>query len=271
MAAPLRITSPDNPKVKDAIRLRSRRARTTSRRLLVEGRREVRRALDAGLPIEHLFVEDTGPAGADPAVVSLARSAEQAGARIFPVNAAVSAKLALREGAEGVVAVFGMPDAPPGRLRLPERPLVLAASAIEKPGNVGALLRSADAFGVSAFVTEGGTDLWNPNVIRASLGCVFTVPVAALPAGELVPWLRALSLRVIAATPDAAAAPSEVDFRGAVAILVGSEESGLPSSVLASADARVRIPMRGHADSLNVSVSAGILLYEADRQRAARR
>jgi TrmH family RNA methyltransferase len=268
MTAPLRITSPDNPKVKDAIRLRDRRVRTKLRKFLVEGRREIVHALEAGLGPELVFVEDAGPHGVDPEVARLAAAAERAGARILPVNAAVSQKLAMREGAEGVIGVFAIPDASPDRLRLPKHPLVLAASAIEKPGNVGALLRSADAFGADAFVVEGGTDLWNPNVVRASLGCLFTVPVAAVPAGSLLAWLRAQSLRVIAATPDAKSAPSDVDFRGGIAILVGSEEHGLPPEALAAADARVRIPMRGRADSLNVSVSAGILLYEADRQRS---
>jgi TrmH family RNA methyltransferase len=167
-----------------------------------------------------------------------------------------------------MLGVFPTPDLSPERLRLPPEPLVLAASAIEKPGNVGALLRSADAFGVDAFVVEGGTDLFNPNVVRASLGCLFTVPLAAVPAGTLVEWLRGKGLRVVAATPEGERTPDRTDFSGSVAIVVGSEDDGLAVGATRAADERVRIPMRGRADSLNVSVSAAVLLYEADRQRA---
>jgi TrmH family RNA methyltransferase len=184
------------------------------------------------------------------------------------VSGAAYGKLAMREKGEGgLVAVFPIPDADPDRLQLPQRALVLAALAIEKPGNAGALLRSADAFGAGAFVVEGGTDLWNPNVVRASLGCLFTVPVAQAAAGRLVPWLRSKELSVVAATPDGDCKPHEADLRGAVAILVGGEERGLPAEAAAAADVRVRIPMRGASDSLNVSVAAGVLLYEAARQR----
>ncbi len=271
---PLRITSPDNPSVKDAIRLRDRRVRSREGRFLVEGRREIEHALEAGLVPEALFVEDGPAAGggtrtlADAAAARLAERAERVGARLVYVNAAVSAKLSLREGAEGIIAVLPIPEISADRLRLPEHSLVLAASGIEKPGNVGALLRSADAFGVDAFVVEGGTDLWNPNVVRASLGCLFTVPLAVVPAGSLLAWLRERSFRVVAASPEANKTPSAADLRGRVAILVGSEEHGLEASILAASDERVRIPMRGRADSLNVSVSAGVLLYEADRQRS---
>lgn len=264
----MRITSPDNPRVKDAVRLRDRRARTRAGRFLVEGRREVQRALEAGLMPESVFVEEARLADDDAAMDRIVAAAERAGGRIHPVNAAVSAKLALREGDEGVVAVFPIPDVRPEALRLPASPLVLAAEGLEKPGNVGALLRSADGLGADAFVTSGGTDLWNPNVVRSSLGCLFTVPVAVCPAGGLRSWLRGAGLRIVAATPDGERTPDEADLRGAVALVFGREDTGLPDDFLAAADERVRIPMRGSADSLNVSVSAGILLYEAGRQRA---
>ncbi len=264
----MRITSPDNPRVKDAVRLRDRRARTRAGRFLVEGRREVQRALEAGLVPESVFVEEARLAGGDAATDRIVAAAERGGGRIHPVNAAVSAKLALREGDEGVVAVFPIPDARPDALRLPPAPLVLAAEGLEKPGNVGALLRSADGLGADAFVVSGGTDLWNPNVVRSSLGCLFTVPVAVCPAGGLRDWLRGAGLRIVAASPQGERTPDEADLRGAVALVFGREDAGLPDDFLAAADERVRIPMRGSADSLNVSVSAGILLYEAGRQRA---
>jgi len=269
----VRIESLDNPRVKDAVKLRDRRARKRTGRFLVEGRREVLRALEAGWAVERLFVEDAAaaspPPEGDPVPdgAAIASRAEAAGAHVVRVTPAVYAKLALREGSGGLVAVLPVPDVSPERLRLPKRAVVLAAVGIEKPGNVGALLRSADALGADAFVVEGGTDLWNPNVVRASLGCLFTVPLAALPPGGLGRWLAATERRVIAATPDGARLPSEVDLSAGGVILVGSEERGLGEELLALAHERVRIPMRGRADSLNVSVSAGILLYEADRQR----
>lgn len=268
MSTHLRIESADNPRVKEAVRLRERRARNKQGRFLVEGRREIARALEAGLAPQSIFVEESRPdVPNDLETARLVGAAERVGARILRVTPTVAEKLALREGADGLIGVFPIPDVSMGRLRLPEAPLVLCASGIEKPGNVGALLRSADAFAVDAFVVEGGTDLWNPNVVRASLGCLFTVPLAVLPAGALAEWLRASKLRVIAATLDGPRAPHSVDLRGRVALLMGSEEHGLDAELLAAADERVRIPMRGRADSLNVSVSAGILLYEADRQR----
>jgi TrmH family RNA methyltransferase len=184
----VRITSPDNPRVKEALRLRTRRARKQTGRFLVEGTRELARAMDAGLRPELLLVE---PDRAGDAGVRAVERTEAGGGRVMEVTAAVYAKLVLREDAEGLIAVLPIPAASLGDLHLPAAPLVLAAVGVEKPGNLGALLRSADAFGADAVVTEGGTDLWNPNVVRASLGCLFTVPVAAAPAGELVPWLRA--------------------------------------------------------------------------------
>jgi len=269
MTRSARITSPDNPRVKDAARLRERRSRARSGRFLVEGAREIRHALEAGLAPESVFVPEDGAGGREGS--RLLEDAERAGARIHPVTAAVFAKLALREGAGGLVAVFPVPEPSPERLRLPADALVLAAVGLEKPGNVGALLRSADAFGADAFVVEGGTDLWNPNVVRASLGCLFTVPTAAVPAGGLLGWLRGRGLSIVAATPEGSVLPRDADLRGPVAIVLGREDAGLDPGLLAAADVRVRVPMRGRADSLNVSVTAGVLLYEADRQRAGRR
>lgn len=273
----MRIESLDNPRVKDAVKLRDRRARKRTGRFLVEGRREVLRALEAGWKVERLFVEEGAaaspppPGDPSPDGRAVAERAEAAGAQVVPVAPAVYARLALREGSGGLVAVLPVPDVSPERLRLPERPVVLAAVGIEKPGNVGALLRSADALGADAFVVEGGTDLWNPNVVRASLGCLFTVPLAAVPAGGLAAWLEGTGLRVFAATPEGAKLPHQADLSAGGVILVGSEERGLGDDLLRLAHVRVRIPMRGRADSLNVSVSAGILLYEADRQRTVGR
>jgi len=266
MRRSLQVTSTDNASVKAAARLRERRARTKERRFLVEGTREVFRAVEAGWTIDTLFVEESLAT-----MHPLRRRAEDAADVVAFVSADVYAKLAMREDREGLLAVVQIPDTSPERLTLGDAPLVLGAIGIEKPGNVGALLRSCDAFGASAFLTEGGTDLWNPNTVRASVGSLFTVPVATMDKGGLLPWLRARGLLVAAATLDGDVAPADVDLRGPVAIVVGGETAGLAAAQLAPADVRVRIPMRGRADSLNASVSAGILLYEADRQRTRRR
>jgi TrmH family RNA methyltransferase len=263
---PARIASLDNPAVKEALRLRQRRAREKSGRFLVEGAREIRRALDAGLSPVTLFVEEKLAGEPESAAESAAR-----GARVLAVTPAVFSKIAIREAQGGLLGVFPVPRAAAEELRLPPEPLVLAASGIEKPGNVGALLRSADAFGADAFVAGGGTDLWNPNVVRASLGCLFTVRVAAVAERELIPWLKSRRLRVAAASPAGSTEPSAADLTGAVALLLGSEEAGLAADVRAACNLDLRIPMRGAADSLNVAVAAGILLYEADRQRSRRR
>jgi TrmH family RNA methyltransferase len=262
MAEILRIESVDNPKVRDAARLRERRARKKSGRFLVEGEREIRRALEAGHTPSMLFVQ-AGDLARNDLLLRVVRS----GCPVFSVSPAVYAKLALREGSGGLIGVFPIPAISTDSLRVGADSLVLAASGIEKPGNLGALLRSADAFGVDAFLVEGGTDLWNPNVVRASLGCLFTLPVVALATGELVPWLERSGLRIVAAVPSRGTAPEKVGLAAGVAIVIGSEDQGLDPHVLEKADVRVRIAMEGRADSLNVSVAAGILLYEARRQR----
>jgi TrmH family RNA methyltransferase len=150
---------------------------------------------------------------------------------------------------------------------LPEVPLVIVTEDVEKPGNVGAILRSADAVGASAVIAVGGTDLYNPNVIRASVGTVFTVPVAAAPAAEVLDWLRASGLRILASRVDATELHVDADLTGPLAIVLGSEAHGLTDAWLAPDVGAIRLPMLGAADSLNVSAAAAVLLYEAWRQR----
>jgi TrmH family RNA methyltransferase len=265
MAEPRRIDSLDNEKVKDAIRLRDRRSREKSGRFLVEGAREIRRALEAGHRPVSLFVEATLAKERD-----LIERSTGAGARSFLVSSAVWSKMAVREERDGLLAIFPLPRAELSELQLGRDPLVLATVGIEKPGNVGALLRTADIFGADAFLAAEGTDLWSPNVVRASLGCIFHVPLARAKESDLLSWIEHSGLRIAAATPRGGVRPSDADLRGAWVIALGSEEKGLGSEFLAAADVRVQIPMKGSADSLNVSVAAGILLYEADRQRSER-
>jgi RNA methyltransferase, TrmH family len=173
-----------------------------------------------------------------------------------------------REGPDGWLAVVPAISAGLDQLRPGPRPLVLVSAGLEKPGNLGAILRTADAAGVAAVIAaDPVTDWGNPNVVRASKGTVFSVPVASAPTAEVLQWLTARRLRVVAATPDTSTLVTEADLTGATAIAVGAEQTGLSPEWLERADIRVRIPMFGKADSLNVSTSAAIILYEAVRQR----
>jgi TrmH family RNA methyltransferase len=179
-------------------------------------------------------------------------------------------KLAFGERAEGVLGVAAMPDRALSDLSLPDCPLVAVLEGVEKPGNVGAVLRSGDAAGLSALiVADGRTDLYNPNAIRASLGTIFTLPVAAATAAETLDWLRQQGLAIFAARVDGSIPYTEADYRRPAALVLGSEAQGL-SAVWAAHDVTpVRIPMLGAADSLNVAAAAAVLFYEAQRQRSS--
>jgi RNA methyltransferase, TrmH family len=178
-------------------------------------------------------------------------------------------RLAYGDRADGVVLVVRAPGTSLAGLEVPADPLLVVTEDVEKPGNVGAILRSADAAGADAVIAIGGTDLFNPNVVRASVGTVFSLPVAAATAEEAAAWLRELGVRIVASRVDAERLHVEADLRGAIAIVLGSEATGLSAAWRASDIEAVRLPMDGKADSLNVSAAAAVLLYEAWRQRHA--
>lgn len=268
MATRRRIDSARNPLVKEAAALKERRARARAGLTLIEGVREVGRALDAGVRLRTLLLcPELVPSAA--AGGRLEQRAEAAGAEVAILSQAAFARLSLRQGPDGVAAVAAWQGRSLGMLAPGDGPLLLVVDGVEKPGNVGALLRTADAAGVDAVVLTGqGTDLANPNVIRASMGSVFAVPAAVAEAEEARGWLRSLGARTVAATPAAPDPHWSADYRGPVAIVVGAEDRGLSEAWLRSADRTVRIPMRGPAaDSLNVAVAGAVLLYEAVRQR----
>lgn len=260
------ITSRQNPRVKDAVRLRERRHREKQGRILIDGVRELARATRAGIRLLEVFVCEPLCRGdeAERLLVML----PDCGAEILPVSEPVFEKLAFGRRAEGVLGVAEMPRPALDDLTLPEDPLVAVLEAVEKPGNVGAVLRSADATRVSALVVaDGRTDLYNPNVIRSSLGTVLTMPVCATTAAETLDWLRRHRLAVYAARVDARLPYTEVDYRGPTALVFGSEAAGLSAAWSADEITPVRLPMHGVADSLNVSATAAVLFYEALRQR----
>ncbi|MCX7819595.1 MAG: RNA methyltransferase [Kiritimatiellae bacterium] len=265
---PIRITSVRNDRVRAAMALRDRRDRERTGRMLVEGYRENLRALDHGVrPLELFFCRELFLGSNEDTI--LARAAA-AGADLLDCSEAVFRRLSYRDRPDGLIAVAPIVRRSLGDLQLGSCPLVLVMEGIEKPGNLGTMLRSADAAGAdAAILVDGRTDLFNPNAIRASVGAVFTVPVAEAGGEETIAWLKARHIRIFAATPAATEPYFQCDMSGPSAIVVGSEQYGLTSAWLEAADRRVCIPMRGSCDSLNVSAAATILLHDAVRQRWA--
>jgi TrmH family RNA methyltransferase len=257
------LTSTANPRVRELVALRTRRGRRAGGVTIVEGRDELGLALDAGSRPLSLFhcPELTD----DPALVSRVAGL---GADVFRVSRRVFERVAYRESPDGFLAVIPAVAEDLHRLRLPDNPLLLVCEAVEKPGNLGAMLRTADAAGLDAVIAADPLADWgNPNIVRASKGTLFSVPVAAAPADETLAFLRERSIAVVVTTPDTETVYTGVDYRGPVAIVVGTEKHGVTSRWLERADHRVRIPMRGRIDSLNVATSAALVVYEALRQR----
>ncbi len=266
---PAPITSLGNAQVKAAVRLRERRERDRAGLTLVDGARELLCALDAGVAVEEAFVceellrTDDAREAAD-----RLRSGR---ARVLDVSARVLDKVAFGDRTEGLVAVVRTPRAALGDLRLPVDPLVAVVEAVEKPGNLGAIVRSADGAGVDALIAaDPRTDLFNPNAIRASVGTIFSLPLASASTPEALRWLREHGLRIVAARVDADRAHTDVDLGGPLAIAFGSEAVGLSPPWHAPDIIAVCVPMLGVADSLNVAATAAVLVYEARRQRGPR-
>jgi TrmH family RNA methyltransferase len=271
------IDSPTNPYVKETARLKERRARQKRGLYLIEGVREVERALTAGVTPSELLLGPTKGTAAEQ-VTALRRAAAQAGAEVISLSEAAFSKISVRENPDGVALVARSRGRHLGSIDLTAGSLVLIVDGLEKPGNLGALMRTADAVGVQALLLTGagpeggGTDLENPNVIRASMGSLFALNVATGSREEVAAAVENAGLQLVAATPHATRSLWEADLTGGVALLVGAESSGLPAWWLERAGSQVRVPMRAEAaDSLNVSVAGAVLLYEAFRQREALR
>ena len=264
--APPILTSLANPRIKAVAALRDRRERDRAGLTLVDGARELRRALDAGREVVEAFVCEPLLGGPDARQAIDRLRAGQV--TLQPVNEAVFQKLAFGQRVEGLVAVVRIPSLTLADLALTERPLVVVVEAIEKPGNLGAILRSADGAGADAVVAaDPRTDLFNPNTIRASAGTIFSLPLAAATTAETLAWLDRHEIRTVTARVDADVPYTDVDLTGPLALVFGAEADGLSDAWRGPSSTAIRIPMLGAADSLNVSVSAAILLYEARRQR----
>ena len=233
---------------------------------IVDGAREIGRALEANVEVAESFVCDDLIRSAE--ARSVVARLEETGAPLVRVSVQVMTKLAFGDRADGAVAIVRPPSVRLDDLTLPPNPLVVIIEAVEKPGNLGAILRTADGAGVAAVIAADAlTDVFNPNAIRASLGTIFRVPVAVGASTEILDWLARHAIRPIAARVDAPTNYADVDLRGSLAIVLGAEATGLTATWSGQQVTPVRIPMLGGGDSLNVSVAAAILLYEAVRQR----
>jgi RNA methyltransferase, TrmH family len=275
--ADLLITSPANPRLKALVALRRRRTREKTGTTLVEGHEELSLALASGVRPQTVFAcpELFSPAGRAGSQEigrqeDLVDHARQLGAEVIRLSRTAFEKVAYREGPDGLVAV--VPEVGRALSTLDPGPddLLLVAQRVEKPGNLGAMLRTADAAGVSAVVAaEPVTDWGNPNVVRASKGTVFAVPVASATTADTLAWLAAHDVRLVVTTPETDRLYTDVDLTGPVAVAVGAEKHGADDALLDAAAYRVRIPMHGKANSLNVAASAAVVLFEALRQRTA--
>lgn len=258
------ITSRRNPRILAVAQLRETRHRRESQRILIDGHRELARATDAGVTVEQIFVcRDILGEKSLPATNVRIKPPE-----IVEVTAQVFERISYGERNDGFVAVAQRPKISLADLCLPPAPLIAIIEGVEKPGNLGAILRSADAAGVSAVLAiDEATDIYGPNVIRASLGAVFCVPIVETTAAEVKDWLQNKKMTLISATPEATTIYTDLNYTGPTALLFGSEAKGLTSGWTGSNVLAARVPMHGRVDSLNVSITAALFFYEALRQR----
>ena len=254
------ITSAQNERIKEIIRLRKPRERRKQDLIIIEGWQEIELAKQADLEITEVFYcQDFANAGK---ITSLAEEI------ITPVSTLVFQKISYRENPDGFLALAKPKYLELEKIKLSSNPLIIILESLEKPGNLGAILRSADAAGVDVvIVADSKTDIYNPNVIRASLGMVFTNQVAVSGVEEIKKWLKDKKIKSFAATPEAEKLYTEVNYIGPTAFIMGEEHPGLSKDWLDAAKEKIRIPMAGKINSLNVSVSTAIILFEAIRQR----
>ena len=262
----LTIESPQNARVKAAVKLRKAKLRKESRQTLVEGFREILRATESGWAfIELYYCQELY---IDPEADLLVSNIKERGTPVFQCSEIAFRKMSYRDTPDGLIALSPLVGKTLQDLYLPENPLILIAEDLEKPGNLGTILRTADATGVDAVIAcDPKTDLNNPNVIRASIGTLFFMPVAEATTQETLLWLKEKGIQSLAAIPGTNLNYTEANMRKGTAIVVGAEDEGLSKHWKDASDVQVGIPMLGKNDSLNVSTAAAILLYEAVRQR----
>jgi TrmH family RNA methyltransferase len=259
------LSSTSNPKIKFLLSLEKPRERRKQQLFTIEGRKEILMAIDAGYRIGNIFychdmvnVDELEP--------SLVKDK-----LVIPVSRDVFDKLAVRESSGGLIAVAEMRTHELSMIKPDHNPLILVLESVEKPGNLGAILRTADAAGVDAvIVCDPQTDVYNPNTIRSSIGCVFTQNIAIATSEETIRWLKENKIMIWCTYLKASRAYSEIDFTKPSAIVMGTEATGLSKQWIDAASGNIIIPMQGKADSMNVSTSAAVIVFEACRQRAFR-
>ncbi|MGH3473253.1 MAG: TrmH family RNA methyltransferase [Nocardioidaceae bacterium] len=261
------ITSPANPRVKQLLALRKRRTRDAEGVTVVEGREEIWLALRAGVIPRSVYVcPDLAQGDTDP---DLAELVGATAGEIVTLGRAAFEKASYRQSPDGFLAVVPSPGRRLDQLALGPRPLVLVGEGVEKPGNLGAMVRTAEAAGLDAVVAASPVADWgNPNLIRASKGTVFAIPVAAAPADTVADWLADQGIGIVVATPETDVLVTDLDLTGPIAVVVGAEHEGVSGLWLERPHLAARLPMFGRVNSLNVATSAAIVIYEAVRQRA---
>jgi len=260
------ILSLTNPRIKNILRLQSNsRDRQSQNLFVIEGYREISRAMVSGIEIKEVFVcRELDKQNRSQELIS-----QDSRMQIFEVGKAAFARIAYREGSDGLVALAVPRNIKLNELNLSKNPLILILESVEKPGNLGAIMRTADAAGIDAvIVCDPLTDIYNPNAIRSAVGCIFTRQVATCTSKEAINWLKKNKIKIYAAALIATALIyHHMDFRGPSAIVMGTEATGLSNEWLEYSDNQIIIPMNGIADSMNVSTSAAVLVFEAIRQR----
>ena len=252
------ITSKSNPKIKNVVKLQKSSERREQNRIIIEGRREIERAVACGFVVDTLFICND----------ILKKSVNIAANYVEEVTLEVFEKIAYREGSDGLLAVAIPKYADLKSFKPKKNPLIIVLETVEKPGNLGAIMRTADAAGVDAvIIADSRTDLYNPNAIRASIGTIFSVPLFACSSEECINWLRENEIKIYCTYLKASIDYLEADFRQGSAIVMGTEATGISDIWVDAADQNLIIPMNGIADSLNVSVTTAIVVFEAIRQR----
>lgn len=252
------ITSKTNPKIKNVVKLQKSSERREQNRIIIEGRREIERAVACGFVVDTLFICN-----------DLLKERFDVKANVVEeVSLEVFEKIAYREGSDGLLAVAIPKYADLKDFKPKKNPLIIVLETVEKPGNLGAIMRTADAAGVDAvIIADQRTDLFNPNAIRASVGTIFSVPLFACSSEECIEWLKDNDITIYCTYLKASIDYLDADFRKGSAIVMGTEATGISDIWVDAADQNLIIPMNGIADSLNVSVTTAIVVFEAIRQR----
>ncbi len=266
----LEITSHQNPRIKNIIKLKNRRTREKAQKTLLEGYRLISRALDADFSVEECYFTPSMFLGKNED--SLLKSLHNKGTKLIQVPESILQKMSYRDRPEGLIALCPIKKHMLENMPIVKDGLYLVVEAIEKPGNLGSILRSADASGVNGLIIcDKCTDLYNPNVLRASTGAIFYVPIAECTSQEAITWLHSNNIKTLAATPHAEESYDNIDMTKSIAIVTGTEQYGLTPLWMENSNIQTRIPMCGQIDSLNAAIATSILLFEASRQRRTKK